>query len=343
MGTKKHILVTGGAGYIGSHTVIELMAAGYIPVIIDDFSNSRPLVLRQIEKITGESPEFVEGNCTDKQFLRAVFSSHRFAGVIHFAAYKAVGESVQKPLNYYSNNLGGLLAVLEVMAEFDVSNIVFSSSCTVYGSPDKATAVDEQTPLGIPGSPYGWTKWMCEQILRDAVQANPQLSAVLLRYFNPVGAHESGLIGELPQGVPNNILPYMTQTAAGKLEQLTVFGQDYNTPDGTCIRDYIHVTDLAEAHIRAFDYMQEKPGIATFNIGTGQGTSVLELIKAFEEATGNKLNWKFGPRRPGDVEAIYAAAGYAEKELKWSAKRSITQAVRDSWKWEQKLQANELD
>lgn len=341
MTKSKYILVTGGAGYIGSHTCVELVSQGYIPVILDDFSNSHRSTVGLIESITGKQLLVQEGNCTDRSLLEVLFRTYSFGGVVHFAAFKAVGESVAKPIDYYRNNLDGLLTLLSVMEEFEVNKLVFSSSCTVYGTPDSTTRVDENTPLGTPNSPYGWTKWMGEQIIRDAVIARPELNAVLLRYFNPVGAHESGIIGEFPQGIPNNILPYITQTASGVLQQLTVFGSDYPTPDGTCIRDFIHVSDLAEAHIKALEYMENHPELAIFNIGTGKGTSVLELIAAFEKATGNKLNWKFGPRRAGDVTEIYADPSLAASKMNWKSKRTVEQAVQDAWKWEQNRIANE--
>lgn len=337
------ILVTGGAGYIGSHTVIELIEQGYTPVILDNFSNAHPSVLPLIETIAGKPVIAVEGDCMDDDVLRKVFSEHDFSGVIHFAAFKAVGESVENPLKYYRNNLFSLVQLLLVMKEFKVKKLVFSSSCTVYGTPAGTAKVDEETQLGVPGSPYGWTKFMCEQILRDAVKADLSLQVIFLRYFNPIGAHPSGKIGEFPQGIPNNILPYMTQTASGVLPQLTVYGDDYPTPDGTCIRDYIHVSDLADAHIRALDYLDvDVPrDLAVFNIGTGNGVSVLELIAAFEKATGKPLNWKFGPRRPGDVVEIYADAHSAAEKMNWKATRTIDDAVRDAWKWEQNRLANE--
>lgn len=341
MKKTEKILVTGGAGYIGSHTVIELIEQGYTPVILDNFSNAHPSVIPLIETIAGKPILTIEGDCNDSELLRKVFSEHDFSGVIHFAAFKAVGESVANPLKYYQNNLFSLIQLLRVMEEFKVTRLVFSSSCTVYGTPVGTAKVDEQTQLGVPNSPYGWTKLMCEQILRDAVIANPALQVIFLRYFNPIGAHPSGKIGEFPQGVPNNILPYMTQTASGILPQLTVYGDDYPTPDGTCIRDYIHVSDLADAHIRALDYLSVPRELAVFNIGTGTGVSVLELIAAFEQATGKPLNWKFGPRRVGDVVEIYADARSAAEKMNWKATRTMNDAVRDAWKWEQNRLANE--
>ena len=336
MSNEKKILVTGGAGYIGSHTIVELIARGYDPVILDNFSNARPEMIEPLEKITGKQLICERGDCTDTAFLTDVFNRYTFEGVIHFAAFKSVNESVEQPLAYYQNNLTGMINLLQVMETFNVNSFVFSSSCTVYGTPEGTAKVDESTPLGIPNSPYGWTKYMCEQIIRDTVTARPELRAVMLRYFNPVGAHESGLIGELPQGTPNNILPYITQTAAGRLAQLTIFGDDYDTPDGTCIRDFIHVCDIADAHIKALEYMRTHEQLAVFNLGTGKGTSVLELVKAFEQVSGKKLNRKTGPRRAGDVVEIYAGVGLAKNELGWEAKRTVEDAVRDSWNWEQK-------
>lgn len=335
MSTSHKILVTGGAGYIGSHTIVQLLEEGYEPVIADNFSNSHMSVIQNISDISGKSVILEEGDCNDPSFLEDLFLRYRFSGVIHFAAYKAVGESVREPLRYYSNNLNSLMVLVETMRRFDVHDLVFSSSCTVYGGPETA-CVDENTTLGTPGSPYGWSKWMGERILRDSLLAYPELDVIFLRYFNPIGAHPSGLLGEFPQGVPNNLLPYITQTAIGILPQLTVFGNDYPTHDGTCIRDFIHVMDLADAHIAALRYMDEKTsGPDTFNIGIGKGVSVLELIAAFEQETGVKVNYKFGERREGDVMEIYADATLAEKHLRWKAKRSVNDAVRDAWRWEQ--------
>lgn len=336
-----YILVTGGAGYIGSHTVIELIGQGYVPVILDNYSNAHRFVVDLIEEIAGQKVIVEEGDCNDRELLVRLFAGYRFDGVIHFAAFKAVGESVEQPLKYYHNNLNSLVQLLSVMEEFGVNKLVFSSSCTVYGTPAGTSKVDEQTPLTPPNSPYGWTKWMCEQIIRDAVSARPELAAVLLRYFNPIGAHPGGKIGEFPRGIPNNILPYMAQTASGILPQLTVYGSDYPTPDGTCIRDYIHVVDLADAHIKALGYLQEHGDLSVFNIGTGKGTSVLELIAAFEEATGTHLNWTFGPRRAGDVVEIYADAALAASAMHWKAQRSVAEAVKDAWNWEQNRLRNE--
>ena len=329
----KKILVTGGAGYIGSHTVVELINEGYEPVIVDNFSNSSAEMLNRLESLTGKSVLFHEGDCCNAEFLNQLFRQHQFYGVIHFAAYKAVGESVENPIKYYENNLGSLVSVLKTMKEFGVEHFVFSSSCTVYGNPESSKCVYETTPLGVPNSPYGWTKFMGEQIVNDITQST-QIKSVLLRYFNPIGAHPSGLIGEFPQGTPNNIVPYITQTMAGIRESLTVFGSDYETPDGTCIRDYIHVVDLAKAHILALAH-NSKNNPEIFNLGTGTGTSVLELIQAFEEVTTKKLNWNFGPRRAGDVTEIYANTEKASSELGWTAKYNVKEALADSWRWEQ--------
>jgi len=329
----KYILVTGGAGYIGSHTVIELIDAGYEPVILDDFSNATPESFARLEKLCNRSLILSRGACTDAAHVRKLFKTYPFEGVIHFAAFKAVGESVDHPEKYYHNNLVGLLTILNALEEYKVRKLVFSSSCTVYGIPKEGGSVFEETPLGIPNSPYGWTKFMGEQMIRDFV-AKGNIDAVLLRYFNPIGAHPSGMIGELPIGVPNNIVPFITQTASGIRKQLIVFGEDYNTEDGTCIRDYIHVCDLAKAHIAALKSpMNQNPEI--YNLGTGKGTSVLELIAAFEAATGKPLNWRFGPRRVGDVPEIFANADKAKKDLNWSAKYTVNEALVDAWRWEQ--------
>ena len=333
----KKILVTGGTGYIGSHTVVELVNEGFEPVIIDDFSNSNPQVLNRLESLTGKALIFHEGNCCDTNFLDRIFTQHQLSGVIHFAAHKAVGESVENPFKYYENNLGSLVAILKTMEKFDVNHFVFSSSCTVYGNPENSKCVYETTPLGVPNSPYGWTKLMGEQIIRDAV-VKTGIRAVLLRYFNPIGAHPSGIIGELPQGIPNNILPYITQTAIGLRESLTVFGSDYPTPDGTCIRDYIHVVDLAKAHLLSLSHSSvSNPEV--FNLGTGKGTSVLELIQQFEEVSNRKLNWNFGARRAGDVTEIYANTEKVNAQLGWNPQYSVKDALADAWRWEQNRNA----
>jgi UDP-glucose 4-epimerase len=334
---RKKILVTGGAGYIGAHSVVELIQSGYEPVIIDDFSKSDSTLLNGIEEIINRKPEFIEGNCSDRHFLRSVFKNHEFSSVIHFAAYKSVGESVQKPLFYYHNNIDSLISLLGIMQEFKVKNLIFSSSCTVYGEPDQIP-VGESAPFKRAESPYGATKQMCERILEDSYRIGFRI--ISLRYFNPIGAHPSALLGELPIGTPNNLVPYVTQTAIGKREKLTVFGNDYNTPDGTCVRDFIHVVDLAIAHLKAMEYLDkqsEEIFYDVFNVGTGIGVSVLELIEKFQIATGIKLNYSIGPRRAGDVEKTYADASKVNRILKWKSRYTIEEALLHAWKWEEKL------
>lgn len=334
---NKHILVTGGAGYIGSHTVVELVKAGYEPVIADDFRNSNKNVLEGIERITGKAPVYREIDVTDKAALKVLFEQYYFHGIIHFAAYKAVGESVANPLMYYRNNLLSLISCLELSEEFNIQHFVFSSSCTVYGDPDEIS-VDELTGTKEANSPYGATKQMSERIITDVHRSGSVTGFIALRYFNPVGAHPSSEIGELPIGRPNNLLPYVTQTGVGFLEELTVYGNDYDTPDGTCIRDYIHVVDLAKAHVKALNWLENNPGkFEVVNVGTGVGSSVLEIVNTFERVSGKKLNWKFGPRRPGDVEKIYAKVGKSKELLNWTAELSIEDAVRDAWNWEKKI------
>lgn len=338
------ILVTGGAGYIGSHTVVELIASNYNPVIVDNFSNADKKVLTALEKITGQRIKFYEGDCTDPEFMEAVFASENdISGVIHFAAYKAVGESVQEPLKYYHNNVYSLILLLKIMQKFKVKNLVFSSSCTVYGEPD-TLPVTELSPKKPAQSPYGNTKQICEEIIEDLckqeVKDNSGLKAISLRYFNPIGAHPSSLIGELPLGVPNNLVPFVTQTAAGLREQLTVFGDDYNTPDGTCIRDYIHVVDLAVAHVKALSYLKDQQDeifYDMFNVGTGNGNSVKELIDTFEKVSGQKLNYKIGPRRSGDVEKVYANVDKVKEKLQWDARFTLEDSLRDAWNWQKQL------
>ncbi len=336
----KQLLVTGGTGYIGSHTVVELQAAGYEVVIIDDLSNSAAGVVDQIEKISGVRPAFEEFNLQRKPRLVSFFRKYRdIEAIVHFAAFKAVGESVEKPLMYYRNNLVSLLNLLDCMAKFGVSNIVFSSSCTIYGQPDRLP-VTEATPRKPAESPYGNTKAVSEDMIRDFVNVTPGMKGISLRYFNPIGAHPSALIGELPRGVPNNLVPFITQTAAGVRKQLNVFGNDYNTPDGSCIRDYINVVDLAKAHVYAVDRLiSNKNGdpYEYFNVGTGKGISVLEVIKAFESATGVRLNYKITNRRPGDIEKIWADTTKANKVLGWKAATSLEDTLRSAWKWEKNL------
>jgi UDP-glucose 4-epimerase len=333
---SKFVLVTGGAGYIGSHTVVSLVENGYTPIILDDFRNANRVVMDGLTKILGFLPEIIEVDVCDDNALRAIFQKYSFEGIIHFAAYKAVGESVQNPLKYYQNNLSGLINILNKMLEFGVKNLVFSSSCTVYGEPKEIKEVSEDSPKNLPSSPYGYTKWIGEQIIEDTFLAHPELCLINLRYFNPVGAHKSSFIGEFPLGRPNNLLPFITQTAAGKQDFLTVFGNDYPTRDGTCIRDYIHVMDLAEAHVKALGFLgdHKKGCLEAVNIGTGKGTSVLEIISCFEEVSRCKLNWSFGPKREGDVVEIFANCDKASNLLGWKAKRSTNDAVIDAWNWE---------
>ena len=339
---KTKILVTGGTGYIGSHTVVELINAGFEPLIIDNLSNSNIGVLNGIKKITGKTPVFENIDCKDYSDLNYFFEKYpSVKAVINFAASKAVGESVEKPLFYYRNNLVSLINLLEIMLKHDTGNIVFSSSCTVYGQPD-ALPVTEQSPIKPATSPYGSTKQMGETILTDTVHAFPQMKAILLRYFNPIGAHPSGEIGELPNGVPNNLLPFVTQTATGIRKKLRVFGNDYNTEDGSCIRDYINVVDLAKAHVVAVERLlneKQKKRIEVFNLGTGRGLSVLEIIRAFEKATGVKVPYEIAPRREGDIEKVWADTAFANQELGWKAQESLEDTLRSAWNWELKLKS----
>ncbi|MBW3544444.1 MAG: UDP-glucose 4-epimerase GalE [Bacteroidetes bacterium] len=341
---KPKILVTGGAGYIGSHTAVALAAAGYEPILVDNFVNSSESVLKGLSQIMHKAPTFYLADCTSKEQMEAIFQSEGdIRGVIHFAAYKAVGESVTEPLKYYHNNLGSLLVLLALMEDYHVAELVFSSSCTVYGQPDELP-VTESSPVKPATSPYGRTKQMCEDILRDAVGSGRNFKTLALRYFNPVGAHPTAHIGELPNGVPNNLIPFVTQTAAGLRSQITVFGDDYNTPDGTCIRDYIHVMDLANAHIKAFEYLRDRPEHGFYdvvNVGTGQGNSVLEVIRTFEKVSGQSLNYKLGPRRPGDVEQVWADVSKANEVLKWKTQHSLEDALRDAWHWQKQLAKTE--
>ena len=331
------ILVTGGTGYIGSHTTVELQQAGYDVVIIDNLSNSDIRVLDGIEAITGERPQFYEGDCTDLSFLRRIFNENPdIEGVINFAASKAVGESVEKPLLYYRNNLVSLMNILELMPEFGVKGLVFSSSCTVYGEPDD-NPIDESAPIKNATSPYGATKQISEEIIEDVVKSGVPIKSIILRYFNPVGAHPSALIGELPNGVPQNLVPYLTQTACGMRKELTVFGNDYPTPDGSCIRDFIDVVDLAKAHVTAMRRMLEEKsesGVEIFNLGTGRGLSVLQLIDIFRKATGVAVPFKIGPRRAGDIEQIWANPRQANEVLGWKALVDPEQTMRNAWKWQ---------
>lgn len=337
---KPRILVTGGTGYIGSHTVVELQKAGYPVVIIDNLSNSNKEVLDGIERITGIRPDFVEADCTDIKALDKLFTDYPgIKGIINFAASKAVGESMQKPILYYRNNLATLLNLLEEMPVHGVKGIVFSSSCTVYGEPD-VNPVTEQSPIKKATSPYGNTKQISEEIITDVINAGAPIKSVILRYFNPVGAHPSAEIGELPNGVPQNLIPYLTQTAMGIRKELSVFGNDYNTPDGSCIRDYIDVVDLAKAHVIAVERMLEDKSdakIEIFNLGTGNGLSVLELIKTFEDATGVKVPHKIVGRRAGDIEKVWANPSYANEVLGWKAETPIADTMRSAWAWQCKL------
>ena len=328
------ILLTGGAGYIGSHTAAACAAAGYDVVIADDFSNSSPDVPRRLEEITGRKMAVCRVDAADREAMRAVFAAHSIDAVIHFAGFKAGGESVRKPVKYYRNNLDTTLTLLEVMAEFGCRRLVFSSSATVYGG-ESPSPLTEDMPVGQCTNPYGRTKYFIEELLRDAAAAESELSVVLLRYFNPIGAHESGRIGERPNGVPNNLMPYVTQVAAGIREKLSVFGGDYPTPDGTCIRDYVHVMDLAEGHAAALAYAQEHTGAEVFNLGTGRGTSVLELINAFQQATGVTVPYVMAGRRAGDAAVCYAGTEKAAQVLHWRARRSLEDMCRDAWRWQQ--------
>lgn len=339
---EKRVLVTGGMGYIGSHTTVELLEAGYDVVIVDNLSNSERSVLDGIRKITGRKVPFHKADCRSAAALRRVFARYRFDAVIHFAASKAVGESVEQPLLYYQNNLVSLMNILQLMRESGVPNLVFSSSCTVYGQAEKLP-VSEQTPRREAASPYGNTKHICEDIIRDSVAAYPEIRSIALRYFNPIGAHPSAEIGELPRGVPNNLIPFVTQTAAGIRPVLSVFGDDYNTPDGSCIRDYINVTDLAKAHVVAVGRMsggKMKERFEVFNIGTGRGVSTLEVVRTFEKVNQLKLNYKIVGRRAGDIEAVWADPAYANQELGWKAEQSLEETLRSAWKWQQHLDAN---
>ncbi|MBR2429013.1 MAG: UDP-glucose 4-epimerase GalE [Alistipes sp.] len=334
--SNRKVLVTGGAGYIGSHTAVELINAGYEVIIVDNLSNSDRSSLAGIAAITGVEPTFIEADCCDMEAMERLFAEHDFQSVIHFAAYKAVGESVAEPLKYYHNNITSLVNILDLMRRYERRNIVFSSSATVYGDAD-VLPVTERTPRKSATSPYGNTKQMAEDILRDSVAAVEHLNGIALRYFNPIGAHPSALIGELPRGVPNNLVPYITQTAAGVRECLSIFGDDYPTPDGSCLRDYIDIVDLARAHVVAIDRMvggRNKEAFEIFNVGTGRPVSVLELVHGFEEANSLKLNYKVAPRRAGDVTAVWADTTLANEELGWRAERELTDTLRSAWAWE---------
>jgi UDP-glucose 4-epimerase len=335
----KKVLVTGGAGFIGSHTVVELIHSGFTPVILDNFSNSDRRVIDGLAGILGKAPEVIEGDCTHDATMREVFATHGpFEGVIHFAAFKAVNESVNHPLKYYHNNLRSTENLLRSMHENGCDKLVFSSSCTVYGQPDQLP-VTEETPFQQAHSPYGFTKQICERMITDVSRApEGRLNSVLLRYFNPIGAHPSGLIGELPLGKPENLVPYITQTAAGLRDEVVIFGDDYATADGTCIRDYIHVMDLAQAHVSALNYLANpEHSCEAINLGTGCGNSVREVVETFQEVTGVALPHRYGPRRAGDVEQIYASAAKAADLLNWQTKLTLADALKDAWNWQQKL------
>lgn len=338
---KQKILVTGGTGFIGSHTTVELQQAGYDVVIVDNLSNSNADVVDGIEQITGIRPAFEKVDCCDKQALEAVFAKYKdIKGIIHFAASKAVGESVEKPLLYYRNNIVSLLNLLELMPVYGVKGFIFSSSCTVYGQPTKEhLPVTEDAPIQEACSPYGNTKQINEEIIRDYIHSGAPIKSVILRYFNPIGAHPSALIGELPNGVPNNLIPFVTQTAMGIRKELKIFGNDYDTPDGTCIRDYIYVVDLAKAHVKAMQRvldMDTEP-IEYFNVGTGRGVSTYEVVDKFEKATGVKVNWSYAPRREGDIEKVWANPDKANNVLGWKSETSLEDTLRSAWNWQLKL------
>lgn len=335
------ILVTGGAGYIGSHTVVELQNAGYEVVVIDNLCNSNEKSLKMVETITGKQVKFYKVDIRDEEGLREVFRKENIDSCIHFAGLKAVGESVKLPHMYYENNISGTLSLVKVMEEFNVKNIIFSSSATVYGNP-KFIPITEECPKGEITNPYGRTKSMLEEILMDIQKADPEWNVILLRYFNPIGAHESGLIGENPNGIPNNLMPYITQVAVGKLPQLGVFGNDYDTPDGTGVRDYIHVVDLAKGHVKAMAKLEEKAGLCIYNLGTGHGYSVLDIVKNFEQASGITIPYQIKERRAGDIATCYCSPAKAEKELGWKAEKDIYQMCADSWNW-QKRNPNGFD
>ena len=327
------ILVTGGAGYIGSHTVVELLDAGYEVVVVDNLSNSSKESLKRVEEITGKTVQFYENDIADMDAMDKVFSENDIDAVIHFAGLKAVGESVEKPLEYYKNNISGTINMCEVMRNHGVKNIIFSSSATVYGDPE-TVPITEECPKGVCTNPYGWTKSMLEQILMDFNVADSEWNVVLLRYFNPIGAHKSGKIGEDPNGIPNNLMPYITKVATKQLERLNVFGDDYPTSDGTGVRDYIHVVDLAKGHVKALKKIVENPGVKIYNLGTGKGYSVLEVVKNFEEASGVEIPYVIAPRRAGDIAECYADASLAKKELGWEAEFGIKEMCADSWNWQ---------
>ena len=327
------ILVTGGAGYIGSHTCVELLEAGYDVVVVDNLCNSSKESLKRVEQITGKCLKFYEADIADRKAMNKIFEENNIFGVIHFAGLKAVGESVAKPLEYYKNNISGTLEMCEVMRSHGVKNIIFSSSATVYGDPE-TVPITEECPKGQCTNPYGWTKSMLEQILMDIQKADPEWNVILLRYFNPIGAHKSGLIGEDPNGIPNNLMPYIAKVATGQLPRVNVFGNDYPTPDGTGVRDYIHVVDLSVGHVNAIKKLEEKPGVKIYNLGTGHGYSVLDVIKNFSKACGKEIPYVIADRRPGDIAECYAEASLAKKELGWEAKNGIQEMCEDTWNWQ---------
>ena len=327
------ILVTGGAGYIGSHTCVNLLENNYEVVIVDNLYNSNEKVVDRITQITGKKPAFYNVDLLDKEALDGVFEKEKIDAVIHFAGLKAVGESVEKPIEYYHNNITGTLHLVDCMRNHDVKNIIFSSSATVYGDP-AFIPITEECPKGSPTNPYGWTKWMLEQILTDLHTADNSWNVILLRYFNPIGAHKSGLIGEDPKGIPNNLVPYVAQVAVGKRECLGVFGDDYKTHDGTGVRDYVHVVDLADGHVKALEKIKENCGVKIYNLGTGKGSSVLDVVHAYEKACGKKIPYEINPRRAGDLDELYSQCDKAEKELHWTAKYDLNDMCADSWKWQ---------
>jgi UDP-glucose 4-epimerase len=327
------VLVTGGAGYIGSHTCVELLEAGYDVVVIDNLCNSSKESLKRVEQITGKTLKFYEGDIADVAVMNKIFEENDIYGVIHFAGLKAVGESVQKPLEYYKNNVSGTLEMCDVMRQHGVKNIIFSSSATVYGDPE-VVPITESCPKGQCTNPYGWTKSMLEQILMDIQKADPEWNVILLRYFNPIGAHKSGLIGEDPNGIPNNLMPYIAKVATGQLERVNVFGNDYPTPDGTGVRDYIHVVDLSIGHVNALKKIEENPGVKIYNLGTGKGYSVLEVIENFGKACGHDIPYVIADRRPGDIAECYADPALAKEELGWVAKNGIKEMCEDTWNWQ---------
>lgn len=328
-----NILVTGGAGFIGSHTVVELIQAGHTPIILDNLCNASPQVLQRIAAISGQTPLFYQGDIRDRALLQRIFAEHAIDSVIHFAALKAVGESVQKPLEYYDNNVSGSLILLQEMQKAGVFSIVFSSSATVYGDP-QTVPITEQSPTGATTNPYGTSKHMMERMMQDIQAADQRWSVILLRYFNPIGAHPSGLIGEQPNGIPNNLLPYVCQVAAGKLAELSVFGNDYPTHDGTGVRDYIHVVDLALGHLKALDAKARTPGVHIYNLGTGKGYSVLDIVHAFEAASGQTVRYALKPRRAGDIATCYADPAKAAAEIGWQAQRGLPEMMADAWRWQ---------